>query len=172
MIIVENVLPNARELRPCTSAWKAMTRLAWVQLLALFATFLVSFLSAAIYATETAAIWVAGTTAAAISVLIVSGWFVTFASARIVARAATTHGAGRWTFDQEGVRVESQLSATAFKWEMVEKVSEERDRLVFALSPTSNAILPLRSLAGEQVQELRSLIAGIEAEGRLGRGVD
>ena len=172
MIVVENVLPNARELRPCASAWRSMARLAWVQLLALFATFVMSFIFAAIYGTEEAAIWVGVTMAAVFSVLIVSGWFVTFMGARIAARTAATRGAGRWMFDREGIRVDSALSTTAFKWEMVEKVAEERDRLIFALTPASNAILPLRSLGAEQAEELRGLIAGIEAQGRLGRGVD
>lgn len=172
MIIVEDVLPNARELRPCASAWKSIARLAWIQLLALCATFVASFIFAAIYGTEEAAIWVGVTMVAVMAVLIVSGWFVSTSGALIAARTLTSRGAGRWMFDRDGVGVESPLSKTAFKWEVVEKVALEKDRVVFALSPATNAILPLRSMSGEQVQQLRSLIADVTASGRLGRGVD
>jgi len=147
-----------------------MARLAWVQLLALLVTFVASFILAAVYGSALAARWVGVTMVAVLFVLIVSGWFVSSMGARVAAEIAATRGAGRWTFDREGVRVESALSTTAFRWEMVEKVAEEGDRFIFALNPASNAILPLRSLVGDQVEDLRSLIGRIEAEGRFGAG--
>ncbi|MFC7377335.1 YcxB family protein [Brevundimonas sp. GCM10030266] len=172
MIVVENVLPDARELRPAPSAWKSVSRLAWVQTLALLAVFLVSFLVAAAFASEEAAGWVGVTMVAVLLVLIIAGRVVTAISARISADAAKASGSARWNFDQEGVRVETPLSSTVFRWEMVAKVSEEQDRFLFALTPSSSAILPTRSLVAGQAEELRGLVAEVTTSGRLGRGVD
>ena len=172
MIVVENVLPHARELRLAPPARKRGRRHAWVQTPALMPVFLVGFLVAAAFASEEAAGWVGVTMVAVLLVLIITGRIVMAISARISADAAKAYGAARWNFDHEGVRVESPLSSTVFRWEMVAKVSEEQDRFLSALTPSSSAILPTRSLVAGQVDELRGLIAEVTTSGRLGRGVD
>jgi hypothetical protein len=49
---------------------------------------------------------------------------------------------------------------------------EEKDRLIFAVTPARNHVLPLRCFDPGQLDAFRALIAEARASGRLGAGVD
>ena len=77
-----------------------------------------------------------------------------------------------WRIDDSGLALSGADFETRIGWRNLVAVVEERDRLIFAASPNTNFILPLRVLETDQLQALRVLIADVRARGVLGAGVD
>lgn len=89
------------------------------------------------------------------------------------ARAAPLGDApSRWVLDETGLRIEHALSTQSLDWRAVVRVVEERDRIIFAVLPSRNHVLPLRCLRPDQQEAVRKLIAEASESGRLGAGVD
>lgn len=93
-------------------------------------------------------------------------------SARLV-RHTPMHGvACDWLIDESGVTVSTPLSREHMDWRAVMRVVVEKDRILFAVSPALNRVLPLRCLKAGQAEALAELVSAMEASGRLGSGVD
>ena len=77
-----------------------------------------------------------------------------------------------WRFDERGVRIEYPLGEQSMDWRAVVRVVEEKDRLIFAVTPARNHVFPLRCFGPGQLDAFRALIAEVRDSGRLGAGVD
>lgn len=77
-----------------------------------------------------------------------------------------------WRIDDSGLALSGVDFETRIGWRNLVAVVEDKDRLIFAASPNTNFILPLRVLETDQRQALRILIADVRARGVLGAGVD
>lgn len=124
------------------------------------------------FAPPNAVYWLATTTVVLLLAMIVSGSIVMSAYARACVDAAQVPGPARWTIDGRGLQVETGTGVVSHMWEGVAKVVDERDRFVFAISPSDNPVLPKRQMTHDQIAAVKTLIADVTASGRLGRGVD
>lgn len=77
-----------------------------------------------------------------------------------------------WRIDEQGVTVSGADFESRVGWRGVVVVVEEKDRLIFAASPNTNFILPLRVLDAEQITTVRAIVADARSRGVLGAGVD
>ena len=77
-----------------------------------------------------------------------------------------------WRIDDQAVTVSGADFESRVGWRSVVVVVEEKDRLIFAASPNTNFILPLRVLDAAQAEAVRALVADVRARGVLGAGVD
>jgi hypothetical protein len=77
-----------------------------------------------------------------------------------------------WRLSIQGFVVGAEGFESRVDWSMVSAAVEEKDRLIFALTPSSNFVLPLRVLDAEQLAAVRGLITDARARGVLGAGVD
>jgi hypothetical protein len=77
-----------------------------------------------------------------------------------------------WRIDRQGIAVAGADFDSRVGWRSLVAVVEEKDRLIFASSPNSNFILPLRVLDADQLQAVRAIVADARAQGVLGAGVD
>ncbi|WP_395945231.1 YcxB family protein [Brevundimonas sp.] len=77
-----------------------------------------------------------------------------------------------WRVSGEGFSVVSAGLESRVDWRLVATAVEDRDRFIFALTPYSNFVLPLRMLDAAQLETVRDLIADARARGVLGAGVD
>jgi hypothetical protein len=84
------------------------------------------------------------------------------------------HLPNTWWFDDKGFTVSDGSFVQFIRWGACMDVHQERDRMVFLMSPIHGHVLPIRFLdAGEkQLEQILGLVARVRAEGRLGRGVD
>lgn len=77
-----------------------------------------------------------------------------------------------WRLSEDGFAVSGAGLDSRVDWRLVVAAVEEHDRFIFALTPYSNFILPVRVLDAEQLTAVRGLIADARARGVLGAGVD
>ena len=173
MIVVDNVAPNAREMRPIQRGWGLIH---WVGCLPVWLPML-----AVLAFGVTVSVLARG----ALPPFLMSGFLVlTFAAWRLSgrlaqhvcmseARKAPVGGlVWNWTIDEQGFVFDNGLQINRLDWRGVMAVSEEKDRFLFLVSPANNPVLPVRLLDVEQLGALRDLIASVKASGRLGAGVD
>jgi len=173
MIVVENVTPTAREMRPVQKGWGLIH---WVVCLPTYIPILsliifgvtVNLLSGDFLPPMLVSGFLVGT---GVLWWLSSRWIysVTVAETR---KAPVGGLQWRWTIDAQDIRIESPLQSSRLDWRGVKAIREERDRFVFLVLPQNNPVLPTRLLAPEQADALRALIAQVKADGRLGRGVD
>ena len=77
-----------------------------------------------------------------------------------------------WRLSADGFIVSAEGLESRVDWTLVAAVVEEKDRWIFALTPNSNFILPLRGLDADQIAAVRAIVADVRAKGVLGAGVD
>jgi hypothetical protein len=173
MIIVENVTPTAREMRPIQKGWGLIHLViclpTYIPILAVIVFgVVVNLLAGDFLPPMLASGFIIGT---GVLWWLSSRW--TYSVTVAETRKAPVGGLQwRWTIDAQDIFFESLLQSNRLDWRGVKAIREERDRFVFLVSPQHNPVLPTRLLTAEQVEALRALIAQVKAEGRLGRGVD
>lgn len=97
------------------------------------------------------------------------------ANRTIVATGRSTPIAQRptdWRIDDQGLALSGPDFESRVGWRSLVAVVEEKDRMIFAASPNTNFVLPLRVLDADQVQAVRTIVADVRARGLLGAGVD
>jgi hypothetical protein len=77
-----------------------------------------------------------------------------------------------WRLSAGGFVVSAEELESRAGWTLVAAAVEEKDRWIFALTPNSNFILPLRGLDADQIAAVRAIVADVRAKGVLGAGVD
>jgi len=77
-----------------------------------------------------------------------------------------------WRLSAEGFVVSAEGLESRVRWTLVAAAFEEKDRWIFALTPNSNFILPLRVLDADQIETIRAIVADVRSRGVLGAGVD
>lgn len=102
----------------------------------------------------------------------IGGWWYR----RVLMRALQTTPTGglgwRWTIDESGLRFDTALQNNRIDWRGIKSVREEKDRILFLVTPMNNPVLPKRLLTPSQSDVLRRLIDEARTSGRLGSGVD
>lgn len=97
------------------------------------------------------------------------------ANRTIVATGRSTPIAQRpsdWGIGEQGLAISGADFETRIGWRSLVAVVEEKDRMIFAASPNTNFILPLRVLDTDQLQAVRAIVADVRSRGVLGAGVD
>lgn len=170
MIVVPDVQTTPKELRP-TKAWPSLRWWGSVVLIWLLLTLLVT-LALCWRQPGPAALWIP--LVQLVNLYGVIGLsFVVQRRIMAVARRAPAFGAPTtWRLDEEGVTLTTALVETRLDWRAIVDVAEEKDRLVLAVTPYNNPVLPLRRLSPDQLQAIRDLVETVRASGRLGHGVD
>ena len=77
-----------------------------------------------------------------------------------------------WRLSADGFVVSAERLESRVSWTLVAAAVEEKDRWIFALTPNSNFILPLRGLDADQIAAVRAIVADVRSRGVLGAGVD
>ncbi|MEE2850473.1 MAG: YcxB family protein [Pseudomonadota bacterium] len=171
VIEIRGVQPTPKEGRAAVRAWPVVRR--WANLPVLF-------LGGAMLATIAVCLglplertgWIVGLQLVGLYGFI--GLSV-LAHYRVMAAARRSPIAQRptdWRIDDSGLALSGTDFDTHVGWRNLVAVVEDKDRLLFAASPNTNFILPLRVLDTDQRQALRVLIADVRARGVLGAGVD
>ncbi|GAW41883.1 hypothetical protein SH203_02294 [Brevundimonas sp. SH203] len=175
MIVVEvaGVQPTAKEGRPAMSAWPS---LKWPLNLPLILLAVTMMLTVLVVCSDRDA----GGDWRLIVLLQVIGLYgfvglSMFAQRRLAAvgRAAPAwrHPLD-WSLSSDGFVVVGPGLESRVDWRLVAAAVEEKDRWIFAASPNSNFILPLRLLDADQRAAVRRLVEDARARGVLGAGVD
>lgn len=174
MIEVRGVQPTARELRPVTRGWGG---LHWWHLLYRATPFLGLWSLAVLIAVEFFwDPWLMKVTALIVVATSVLWVGVALMVNRVTLKAARLAPGGGmvsdWTIDETGLAFGTPTASSRVSWEGIKAVREEKDRIVFLMTPGANPFLPKRQLSEEQQAALRRLVADVTAANRLGRGVD
>lgn len=171
MIRIDTVKPTERELRHVTKAWP---RVKWLNNVGVLWLGLVVLATIGLSARVDSPLryWIMGSQLLMIWGLIPLGQIVQRRLASVSRATPLRALSSDWTLDHQGVRITSALSEQLLHWEAVVRIVEENDRLIFAVSPAWNHVLPKRSMTAEQLAELQALVSDVTASGRLGRGVD
>lgn len=160
-----------RELRPAMRAWPGLTWWAKVPILWLgacaVAAAIVMFL---VPMPDMATFWMGGLWLAALYGLIGLGLFLHRKGQAMTRRTPMGAASVDWRLDDAGLTFSTPISENRLAWEAVTAIREEKDRIVFAVTPYANHVLPLRALNEDQARDLAALIAEVRASGRLGRG--
>lgn len=165
------VQATARELRPAIRAWPALRWWARLPILWLGACFLASAVVISLIPMPDAAVyWIGGLWLSALYGLVGAGMLAQGRVQAMMRRTPTGIASCDWRVDQAGLTISSPVAESRLAWEAVVSIREERDRIVFAVTPNTNFVLPRRTLAPEQARDLDVLIADVRASGRLGRG--
>lgn len=173
MIEIAEVCPNVRESRSIQRGWGAIH---WVCIVPTYA-FLFGFLIFGLLVMSARSDDVPD---GAFSVSIIGSWLLWWFGSlwlrkTIAAEARKAPVGGlpwRWTIDDEGISFANGLQTNRLDWRAVRSVREEKDRVLFLVSPAYNPVLPTRLLDAGQLDALRELIGALKASSRLGGGVD
>ena len=173
MIEIVNVCPTVRESRTVTRGWGSVH---WICLVPTYA-FLVGFLSFGLLAVSLAGDRLPGGLFGGILLGSWAVWALGLHWQRLslmkeAHKAPTGRLPWRWRIDRTGLEFDNGLQSNRLDWRAVKAVRDEKDRFLFLVSPFHNPVLPKRLLDDQQLSELRGLIAGLRAGGRLGAGLD
>jgi hypothetical protein len=168
---IAGVKATPRELRPVIKAWAGLgwwmrAPLLWLCACALAAA-VVMFL---VPMPETVTIWMGGLWLAALYGLIGLGLLLHRKGQAMARRTPMGALSFDWRLDDAGLTFSTPISENRLAWEAVTAIREEKHRIVFAVTPYANHILPRRALNEDQARDLAVLIAEVRASGRLGRG--
>lgn len=172
MIEIDGVRQTRREMRPVYRAWPMVRWWGYVARLAFVSLFLVTLAVAWWLATPDAFLWIAVCSVATLYIHLAVGLIGAHRISRASEATPLGDAASRWRFDGNGLRMTYALGEQSLDWRAVVRVVEEKDRLIFAVTPARNHVLPLRCFGPGQLEAFRALIAEVTASGRLGRGVD
>jgi len=173
IVRIDAVAPNAREMRSIKRGWGLIH---WVCFLPTYVPLLgiiVLGVTVNLFAGDYLPSFLISATLIGTGLL----WLLTTKLARWAcaheARKAPVGGLDWcWTIDAQGFAFDNGLQSNRLDWRGVKAIREDRDRLVFLVSPSYNPVLPLRLLEPDQTEALRQLIAHARVSGRLGAGVD
>ena len=172
MIEIDGVRQTRREMRPVYRAWPLVRWWGFAARLSFVVLFLITLVVAWRLSPPNAFLWIAVCLVATLYIHLAVGLI----GVRRISRAseATPFGdaASSWRFDEHGLRMTYALGEQSLDWRAVVRVVEEKDRLIFAVTPARNHVLPLRCFGPGQLEAFRALTADVTASGRLGRGVD
>lgn len=170
MIEIVDVRQTPREMRPVYSAWPVVRGWGYV-VRGWFAALLVITLAVAWwFSTLEGLLWIT----LCLVVLVYGLLALSLIANRQIGRA--THAAplgaasSCWRFDKNGLRIVYDLGEQGLDWRAVVQVVEETDRLIFAVTPARNHVLPLWCFGPGQLDAFRTLIAEVRDSGRLGSG--
>lgn len=170
---IVGVRATPRELRPVIRTWPGLGFWIRIPILWLAACMLATMIVlVAVPMPETATFWIGGLWVAGLYGLIGLGLFVQRKGQALTRRTPLGALSADWRLDDAGLTFSTPLSENRLAWEAVTAVREEKDRIVFAVTPYTNHVLPRRALTAEQARDLAALIAEVRASGRLGRGTD
>ena len=172
MIEVGDVRQTRREMRPVYGAWPMVRWWGFAARLS-FVLFLLTTLAVAWrLSTPHAFLWIAVCLVATLYVSLAVGLIAAHRIGRAGEATPLGDAASSWRFDEKGLGVTYALGEQSLDWRAVVRVVEEKDRLIFAVTPARNHVLPLRCFGPGQLEAFRALLADVTASGRLGRGVD
>lgn len=168
---IAGVQATPRELRPVTRAWPGLGFWIRVPILWLAACVLAAMIVLVVVPMpEIATFWIGGLWVAALYGLIGLGLFVQRKGQAMTRRTPLGALSADWRLDDAGLTFSTPISENRLGWEAVTAIREEKDRIVFAVTPYANHVLPRRMLNEDQARALAALIAEARASGRLGRG--
>lgn len=171
VVEVFGVQPTPKEGRAAIKAWPAIRRWTTLPMLWL-GLFMMATILAAAFDPYGQVAWVAGLQLAGLygfvglSVLAHRRIMTVSRAAPISQRPVT------WRLSADGFVVSAEGLESRVDWTLVAAAVEEKDRWIFALTPNSNFILPLRVLDADQAEAVRAIVADARARGVLGAGVD
>lgn len=173
MIIVEaaGVQPTPREARSAVKAWPGIRR--WTTLPVVFLGVVMLATIAVCFGVRSERVgWIVGLQVAGLY-----GFFAlsVLANHKLMAAARSAPIAQRptdWRIDIQGLALSGPDFESRIGWRSLIAVVEEKDRMVFAATPNTNFILPLRVLDTDQLQAVRAIVADVRSRGLLGAGVD
>lgn len=172
-VCVENVSPTPREMRAINKGWGVVH---WTCILPhygpLIALLIFGFLAIDYAEGRIPPSLFSASIAFAWGALLVGGWWYRRALMRAQRKTPTGVLEWRWTIDESGLRFDNALQYNRIDWRGVKDVREEKDRILFLVTPMYNAVLPKRLLSTVQAEDLRRLIDEARSSGRLGAGVD
>jgi len=171
VVEVRGVQPTPREGRAAFKAWPAVRR--WANLPMLF--FVVVMLATAGLSLQVPSDRMAWIFALQLIALYGFIGLSALAHGKVMAMSRAVPISRRpvdWRIDNQAVTVSSADFDSRVGWRSVVAVVEEKDRLIFAASPNTNFILPLRVLDADQITTVRAIVADVRARGVLGAGVD
>ncbi len=173
MIQIDDVTPTARELRPIKRGWGWVHWTICLPSIALMAGFLAMGVSASVMADYALPpMFLTLFLIATVLLWLIAMQIAQRTLAREAARAPTNGLGWRWTIDDTGFVFESALQRNSLDWRAVKAIRQEKDRIIFLVTPASNPVLPKRLLNAEQEEALQALIDRATTSGRLGAGVD
>lgn len=171
VVHVAGVRPTPRDLRPVTGAWPGLGFWMRVPILWLGACALAAMIVLVVVPMpEVATFWIGGLWVAALYGLIGLGLFVQRRGQAMARRTPMGGLAVDWRLDRAGFAISNAVAENRLAWEAVTAIREEKDRIVFAVTPYANHVLPRHALDADQARNLAALIAEVRASGRLGRG--
>jgi hypothetical protein len=171
VVTVAGVTPTPKEGRPALAAWPALRLTARWPMLWL-GLFMIATILVAAFDSSGPVAWVVGLQLAGLYGFV---GLSLLAHRRImtVSRAAPiSQPPVAWRLSAEGFVVSAEGLESRVAWPLVAAAVEEKDRWIFALTPNSNFILPLRVLDAVQAEAVRGLVADARTRGVLGVGVD
>jgi YcxB-like protein len=173
MIVVEaaGVQPTPREGRAAVKAWPGVRR--WTTLPTLFVGFVMMSTMVLCFGLSSDRVgWILGLQLVGIYGFV--GLSI-LANLKVMAAGRSTPLGQRpsdWRIDDQGLALSGPDFESRIGWRSLVAVVEEKDRMIFAASPNTNFVLPLRVLDADQVQAVRTIVADVRARGLLGAGVD
>ncbi|WP_296816447.1 YcxB family protein [Brevundimonas sp.] len=96
------------------------------------------------------------------------GWWLRSTFRRAIKRAPLANQPVDWTLSTEGIGLKAPSMTAHLAWAAVSGIRESRRSFEFRAPPGSDLVLPKRSLAPAQVDELRRLVRQIQAQGWAG----
>ena len=172
MIEIAGVRPTPHEMRSVTQAWPAARVWGYVVRGWLGVLCLTMMAAAWWFGGPTVALWIEGFALVLLFGSLGLGLAATAHGARISRNTPLGDTVGHWRLDERGLRIQYPLGDQSLDWRAIVRVVEEKDRLIFAVTPARNHILPLRCFGPGQLDAFRDLLADLRASGRLGGGVD
>lgn len=171
-IEIHNVRRTPWEMRPIYRVWPEVRWWGYSVRLAFGALYLLTMGAAWWFARPEGVLWILFCLCTLVYVPLALGWIGTWRVGRVARATPLGASAGIWRIDAAGLRITHALSEEVLDWRGVVHIAEEKDRVIFAVGPSRNYILPLRCFAPDQLAALRTLADDLRASGRLGGGVD
>ena len=173
MIVIEEVSPNAREMRPIPRGWGLIHWLGCAPVYApMVGVLVVAIVAEGLAGDHLPPLFISGSVIAVGALWMAARWLAQWACGVEARKAPSANLPWRWTITDEGLAFDNRLQSNRTDWRAVKAIRDEHDRFVFLVSPAYNPVLPKRLLDNSQSETLQNLIDAAKASGRLGRGVD
>ena len=168
MIEILDVRQTPREMRPVYGTWPVVRLWGYLARGWLAVTCVGTLITAWWYSGPEGALWVAVCQIAMVYGLLGFGLIANRQIGRVTQAAPLGDASSRWRFDENGLRILYDLGEQVLDWRAVVRVVEEKDRIIFAVTPARNHVLPLRCFGPGQLDAFRALITEVRASGQLG----